>query len=169
MFLDFQECSKNKIHLKKFLFISLSLCFSFFTKAQDLSIKQTEQFFGHEMVKDKKVVIGGYMHIIDSSHIQIEFDLAENWILYESISTYLELDSTSFNDIYFLYDKHLKDSVPCIVFRNKEGFTFYISKKKNSSSGITDEKVYYNPRWAQLYLPRNRKNKYTSLPVMLNK
>jgi hypothetical protein len=155
--------------LKIFLSIFFILSFNVIINAQDLSIKQTEQFFGHEMVKDKKVVIGGYMNIIDSSHIQIEFDLAENWISFDSISTYLELDSTSFNNIYFLYDKHLKDSVPCFVFRNSEGYSFYLSKKKNSSRGITDEKVYYNPQWAQVFLPRNRNNKYSSLPVMFNK
>ena len=88
--------------LKIFLSIFFILSFNVFINAQDLSIKQTEQFFGHEMVKDKKVVIGGYMNIIDSSHIQIEFDLAENWISFDSISTYLELDSTSFNNIYLL-------------------------------------------------------------------
>ncbi len=109
------------------------------------------------------------MNIIDSSHIQIEFDLAENWISFDSISTYLELDSTSFDDIYFIFDKYQEDSITCLVFRNNEGYSFYISKKKNSSSGITDEKVYYNPQWAQVYLPPNRKNKYSSLPVMFNK
>lgn len=121
------------------------------------------------MVKDKKVVIGGYLHIIDSSLIQIKFDIGENWKVFDSISSYLKLDSTSFNDIYFLYDKHLKDSLPCFVFRNSEGYSFYISKQNVKDTLITDEKIYYHPQWAQLYLPRNRKNKYTSLPVMFNK
>ncbi|MFN5984484.1 MAG: hypothetical protein ACK476_03995 [Fluviicola sp.] len=155
--------------MKIFLSIFFILSFNVFINAQDITFKQTEQFFGVEMVNDKKIVIGGYMNIIDSSHIQIEFDLGENWIVYDSISTYLELDSTSINDIYFLYDKYLKDSVPCLVFRNSEGFTFYLSKQKVISTYIGNEKICYFPKWAQVYLPRNRKNKYSSLPVMFNK
>lgn len=110
-----------------------------------------------------------YMDIIDSSNIQIILHFSENWEIFDSISTYLKLDSTSFNDIYCIYDKQLKDSIPCLVFRNSEGFAFYISKRKAMSTYITDEKIYYHPQWAQVFLPRNRKNKYSSLPVMFNK
>lgn len=126
-------------------------------------------FLGIEYFENKSLVIGGYMNIIDSSHIQIKFDIGENWKTFDSISTYLELDSTSFNNIYFLYDRYLKDSVPCLVFRNTEGYSFYISKQKEMSTYITDETIYYHPLWAQVYLPRNRKNKYPCLPVMFNK
>lgn len=145
------------------------LSFNVFINAQDLSVKQTEIFLGIEYFDDKSLVIGGYMNIIDSSHIKIDFEIGENWKTFDSISTYLELDSTSFKDTYFLYDNQLKDSIPCLVFRNSEGFSFYISKKKAMSTYITDEKIYYHPQWAQVYLPRNRKNKYSSLPVMFNK
>lgn len=109
------------------------------------------------------------MNIIDSSRVQVVFDVGENWKVIDSVSEYLILDSTSFNDIYCIYDKQLKDSIPCLVFRNSEGFAFYISKRKAMSTYITDEKIYYHPQWAQVFLPRNRENKYSSLPVMFNK
>lgn len=137
------------------------IVFSVFNLSAQLEFQKDEQFifFGSRNVEGKQIIVGGYVIPLDNFNLRLKMDIADDWVLKDSLDEQVSLDKRSFKKDRFFIEKDSM-SYPAYRFSNKSGLKILITK------GIFDksDRVY-----AQIYLPKKRKSYVRSLPLMFEK